>query len=185
MRLIPQVLPEDLYEHYLDGLIDRSDLTGRTYASLCLVRATRHVRTWADAAEHLGLPPTIGTNTSRACSARLTIPPQEFTTKLSLIAEALPRQDYQALEQTVTRRVHMSRWFDEWVGISRPATPGSDRLHATTWLWIHAAHGHPDTAPTWSQFDDLRAARARYRRFENSLTTSDERSLTQALYKRA
>ncbi len=182
---IPQVLPTDLYEKYLSGLIDRADLTGRTYASLCLARAAPEVRTWAEAAERLGLPATIGTNTARACSARLTVPTDEFTRRLALAAEELPRLDYQALEATITRRVHMSRWFAEWVRIWRPETRDSDRLHAITWLWIHAAHAHPDTAPTWDRFEDPRTAKTQYRGFESSLTGADERSLTSALHKRA
>lgn len=185
MHCIPQVLPAELYEQHLVGLIEARPLTVRTYASLCLARTFPDITTWARAAKAVRLPAAVGTATARACSARMRVDSPTFTQHLQDAAADLLQFDYRTIEDTVRHRTQMSRWFDEWVRIDRPHTRDTDRIYAVTWWWLHIAHAHPDTAPLWDQVPNTAAARARYRRFENSLTEADQRSLTSAFHKRA
>lgn len=184
-RTIPQVIPQDLFAEHLTGLIDSGEVTTRAFASLCIARTHADITTWAVAAEALDLPAAVGTRTARACSARMTAHREVWTARLTLVAAALPRQDYRVLEQKVRHRTHMSRWYEEWARRYRPGSHFEARPYALIWQWIHVAHGHIDAAPAWSGQQTVTTERARYRQFENSLDRYQQQGLAAALHKRA
>lgn len=182
---IPQVVPHDLYAAHLTGLIDSTELTVRTFASLCLARTDPAIRSWAAAAETLELPAALGVATARACSARMAFERDVWTARLARVARELPRRDFRTLEESVRHRTYMSRWYDEWVRRNRPGSRPESRTYALVWLWIHVAHAHVDTAPAWLDRRPTAKQRALYRQFEASLRDDQQQALTYALSKRA
>ena len=176
-RHIPQVLPTELYERHLAGLIASRPLTVRLYACLCLARTLTGVSTWNEAAKALRIPGEIGRSTARACSSKMLVDTPTFTRQLHKAAHDLTRVDYRTLEDTVRHRTDTTRWFDDWVRANRLQTPTSQRAHALTWCWLHVAHAHPDTAPPSGQALSTTARAARYRLFADALSLPDQAAL--------
>lgn len=184
-RAIPQVIPHDVYAQHLTDTIDRTESTVRMFASLCLARMDPDVRSWAAAAEALKMPPAIGTRTARACSARMLVVHDEWTSCIQDVMRTLPRVDYRAIEIKIRHRNVMSRWFDEWARRARPDSRPEARTHALIWQWEHIAHAHVDLAPAWRGRRPAAKDRALYRQFEASLSGDQQSELRYALFKRA
>lgn len=178
--LIPQLLPDHLYQQHLAGLFDCRPDTVRLYATLCLARPLTEVASWSAAAEALGLPARLGAATARAASAGRLDGPDRYLDALHHTAQRLPGRNYRDLEQAIARRQSQSRWFTGWAHRHRSGTRRGSRGHAVTWLWINAAHGHPDTSPAWPGEPTARD-RASYRRFADSLTDHQQQALRSAL----
>lgn len=191
-RGIPQVIPVDLYEQHLAGASSSSEATIRLFASLCLARMAPMITSWAKAGETLELPPRMGINCARACSATMLIDNAEWSRQLEAVWEGLRdeyspsgRWNYRNFEAKVAGRRRLTRWFHEWADAVRPTTREESRGYALTWQWIHVALGHLDTSPAWDGRRPDAAQRASYRRFEASLTAAQGAELRYALYKRA
>ncbi|MCR6649175.1 MAG: hypothetical protein NVV70_13945 [Cellulomonas sp.] len=184
-RAIPQVIPHEVYAKHLADAVECTEPTVRLFASLCLARMDPDVRSWATAAEALEMPPTMGTRTARACSARMLVDHDEWTSRLQGVMRDLPRVDYRAVEDKIGHRTSMFRWFDEWARRVRPGSQREAQTYALIWQWEHIAHGHVDLAPAWRELQPVAKDRALYRQFEASLSDDQRSELRYALYKRA
>ncbi len=174
---IPQVLPADLYETNLAGILDVTDRTGRLFASLCLARRHIAARTWGEAAVTLGLPGETGVKTARACSADLLIRPDTYVNLLDDLAGQLDLAvDYRAREDAVRHLAASATWYRAWAHTHHPGSHDTSRGYAVTWLWTDYAHGHLDTSPAWRRTPD-HLDRARYRRYAERLTASATHAL--------
>lgn len=185
LKVIPQVMPREAYANHLEGALGNREDTVRLFASLTLARRHPDVITWAGAARVLGMPPTIGTATARACSARMETTPEDWSQRAYAAIVEMTPINYRDLEAKITHRSSMYRWFDEWVSGYRPGTSYKTRDYGITWQWTHIAHGHLKTSPAWQHTPQTARSRADYRAFEASLSEEQQRSLTHALYKRA
>ena len=170
-RQIPQVLPAHLVRVHLAGLFDSRPATVGIFASLCLTRTHPHVRSWADAARELGLPPELGERTARACSASMTASPADVVAALGVASREL-EIDYRELEDRVRRLARTTRWFTRWARANRPGTRPISHVYAVQWLWLEMAQGHvassPRTGGAWC-----------YRKFARSLTIAQTQTLAQ------
>lgn len=176
-RAIPQVLPADLYETHLAGMLDVTDRTGRLFASLCLARRHAGARTWAEAATALGLLAETGVKTARACSADLLVRPDILVKALDDLARQLDLAvEYRAREAAVRRLAGSATWYRRWARNHRPGSHDSSRGYAVTWLWTEYAHGHLDTSPAWLRTPD-HLDRARFRRYTGRLTAAAKDTL--------
>ena len=79
----------------------------------------------------------------------------------------------------------MTRWFNQWAHRNRPDARYGDHDLALTWQWVHVAHAHLVLSPTWRGRKPTAKDRARYRKFESSLTDQQQFELAYALHKRA
>lgn len=179
-RHVPQVIPSDVHAEYLAGAVDAGDQTVRVYASICLARLDPAVTTWAQAAQALDMPATIGVAAARACSARMLVDRGEWTTRLDGAAAALPRTDFRALENKIRDLDVTDEWFEDWVQRCRPFTQTRARRYALMWLWVHVAHAHLDLAPAWGGQSPRSKDRALYRQFETSLSEHQQSELAHA-----
>ena len=191
-RGVPQVIPATLYEQHLAGASSSSEATVRLFASLCLARMAPMITSWAKAAEALGLPPRMGINCARACSATMFVDNTEWSGRLKAVWEGLRdewsptgRWNYRNFEAKVARRRQLTRWFHEWADAVRPNTRDSSRGYALTFQWIHVACAHLDTSPAWDGQRPTAVQRAYYRQFEDSLDERQRFELSHALHKRA
>ncbi len=185
LLVIPQVIPHEQYLEHLAGAFDSSEATVRLFASLSLARLHPEVKSWAAAAESLGIPGPMGVRCARACSATMLITADEWKARIWRAGEESPRRDYRATEAKIRHRLGMSRWFDEWARRNRPGTrPGSYDL-GLTWQWVHVAHAHLDLSPVWRGKNPTAKDRARYRQFVHSLEEKQQFELADALHKRA
>lgn len=176
---IPQVIPEELYEHFLADLCKARPENVRTFAALCLARTHFGVDTWSRAAQALGLDPETGCKTAQTCTTAMTAAPDRFVDALTDLAIRLPDHDYRVCEQWVRQRGQTDDWFTAWVQEKRPGTRISSKTHVLTWLWTVTAHGHISTSPGATQPLDAQA-RASYRRFAQSLAVDQLAALTRA-----
>jgi predicted RNA-binding Zn ribbon-like protein len=182
---VPQVIPHEQYVEHLAGAFDSSEATVRLFASLSLARLHPDVKSWATAAEALGMPGPMGARCARACSATVLVTADEWESRIWRAIEETPRENYRALEAKIRHRLHMTRWFEEWARHYRPGTHYSSWTHGLTWQWVHVAHAHLDLAPTWRGKKPTATERAHYRQFEVSLDDQQQRALAYALHKRA
>ena len=184
-NLIPQVMPHRVYVEHLDGASDSREDTIRLFAALSLARTHPDIKTWAAAAETLGMPAAMGTRTARTCSATMRVTADEWEARIYRALQDSPRRDYRQVEAKVRHRASLSRWFDEWVRVWRPGTRYDSQSLAVTWQWVHVAHGHLDLSPAWRGRTPTARDRARYRQFESSLDDEQRFKLDYALHKRA
>ena len=191
-RGIPQVIHAGLYTAHLAGASSSSAATVRLIASLCLARMHPDVTSWAKAAEALGMPAAMGVTCARACSATLLVDNTDWTRWLEAVWHGLRddrsptgRWNYRNYEAKIAHRRLLYRWFDEWVKECRPATRPESRGHALTWQWVHLAHGHLHTSPSWRGRRPNATERAHYRKFETSLDEQQQQALRSALHRRA
>lgn len=183
--LVPQVIPHEQYLEHLVGASDSSEATVRLFASLSLARLRPEVKSWAAAAEALGMPGPMGVRCARACSATMLVPADEWEARIWRAGEESPRRDYRATEAKIRHRLGMSRWFAEWARRYRPGTRHGTYNLGLTWQWVHVAHAHLDLSPGWRGRTPTAKDRARYRQFEASLDDRQRRGLTHALLQRA
>ncbi len=184
-RGIPQVIPHRQYLDYLDDASDSSEGTVRLFASLSLARLHPDVKSWAAAAEALGMPGPMGVRCARACSSTMLVTVGEWEARTLRALEDTRRRDYRATEAKIEHRLLMSRWFNEWARQFRPGTHYSSVQHGLTWQWVHVAHAHLDLSPAWRGKWPTAKERAHYRQFEESLDDHQQFELAYALHKRA
>ena len=180
-RHIPQVLPPETYTRHLARDLAVTPLIGRTYASICLARTLPDIHTWAEAAQALNLPWWLGIRTAKTCSARLRVDNPTYVNHLLHVQDDLDTDvDYRRLENHIASRVAELGWVTEQGG--NDAERGSvaiARRNATTWVWTHHAHAHPETAPGWGNQPRTGQAWAAYTRYEKALTRQQQRTLTE------
>nr|WP_257908675.1 hypothetical protein [Janibacter limosus] len=177
---IPQVIPEELYEHFLADLCKARPENVRTFAALCLARTHSGVDTWSRAAQALGLDPETGCKTAQTCTTAMTAAPDRFVDALTDLAIRLPDHDYRVCEQWVRQLGQTDDWFTAWVREHRRGTRPSSKAHVLTRLWTVTAHGHVSTSPGAPRPLDARG-RAYYRRFAQSLTADQQAALSRAM----
>jgi len=180
MGRLPQVLPTVLYRAHLAGLFDSDPDTVRLFASLCLARAHPHAATWAAAAAALRLPPELGERTARACSATLRVSIPDYLAHLTALAQVLPDLNYPGIEASIRHGRTSTAWFQHWAPC-RPHTHATSHAYALTWQWLHVAHGHILTSPSWPRPPTAKQ-RALYRQFATSLTDHQQQQLRSALW---
>ena len=185
LLVIPQVIPHEQYLEHLDGAFNSSEATIRLFASLSLARLHPDIKSWAAAAEALGMPGPMGVRCARACSATMLVTADEWEARIWRAIEDVHRDNYRAIEAKIRHRLGMSRWFDEWARSNRPGTPHDAYDLGLTWQWVHVAHAHLDLSPVWRGVRPTAKARARYRQFEASLNDKQRLQLALALHKRA
>lgn len=184
-RHIPQVLLQQIYHDHLADDLTITPIVARTYASLCLSRTLPGVDPWVRAAEELRLPGELGVAVASRCSARLTVDNSVFVEHLLDVQAALPVDiDYRSIEDHIYRLAQEPSWLHEWLGIGRGDIE-SERRNVLTWMWLHLAHAHPDTAPLTGHGVRGPAARRAYELFEKSFSTEDQKALTHAFDERA
>ena len=191
-RGIPQVIHADLYTAHLAGASSSSAATARLFASLCLARMHPDVTSWAKAAEILGMPAAMGVTCARTCSATLLVDHTDWARRLDAVWDGLRdersptgRWNYRNHEAKIAHRRLRYRWFAEWAKDCRPGTRPESRGHALTWQWVHLAHGHLHTSPSWGGRRPNAVERAHYRKFETSLDEQQQVGLASALNRRA
>ena len=185
LLVIPQVIPHEQYLEHLAGASDSSEATVRLFASLSLARLHPDVKSWAAAAEALGMPGPMGVRCARACSATMLVTADQWRARIWRAGQESPRRDYRATEAKICHRLVMSRWFDEWARRSRPGTRHGSYDLGLTWQWVHVAHAHLDLSPAWRGRKPTAKDRARYRQFEASLDANQQPELACALGRRA
>ena len=67
LLVIPQVIPHEQYLEHLAGASSSSEATVRLFASLSLARLHPDIKSWAAAAEALGMAGPMGVRCARAC----------------------------------------------------------------------------------------------------------------------
>ena len=185
LLVVPQVIPHEQYVEHVAGAFESSEATVRLFASLSLARLHPDVRSWASAAEALGMPGPMGVRCVRACSPTMLITADEWKVRIWRAGEESPRRDYRATEAKIRHRLHMTRWFEEWARDYRPGTHYSSWTYGLAWQWVHVANAHLDLSPTWHGKKPTARQRAHYRQFEDSLDDQQQRALAYALHKRA
>ena len=180
LLVIPQVIPHEQYLEHLAGASDSSEATVRLFASLSLARLHPEVKSWAAAAEALGIPGPMGVRCARACSATMLITADEWTARIWRAGEESPRRDYRATEAKIRHRRGMSRWFDVWARRYRPGTRDGCYDLGLTWQWVHVAHAHLNLSPAWRGRKPTAKDRARYRQFDISLSDAQGAALLRA-----
>jgi len=180
MCRLPQVLPTVLYRAHLAGLFDSDPDTVALFASLCLSRAHPPATTWAAAATALRLPPELGQRTARACSATLRVSIADYLAHLTALVQVLPDLNYPGIEASIRRGRTSTAWFQRWAPC-RPHTHATSHAYALTWQWLHVAHGHIATSPSWVAPPTAKQ-RALYRQFATSLTDHQQEQLRSALW---
>jgi len=180
MCRLPQVLPTVLYRAHLAGLFDSDPDTVALFASLCLARAHPQSATWSAAAAALRLPPELGQRTARACSATVQVSIADYLAHLTRLAQVLPDINYPAIEVSIRHGRNSTAWFQQWAPC-RPHTRNTSHAYALTWQWLHVAHGHILTSPSWPRPPTAKQ-RALYRQFATSLTAHQQQQLRSALW---
>lgn len=166
---LPQLLPADLYDAQLAGMLDVREDTGRLFASLCLARLGT-ARTWGSAAATLGLAPESGVKVARACSADLLVPIPCFLAALSVIDDELADGDsFREREYRVRHLATTTRWYGNWARENARRAHGSSRRYAVNWLWDTFAGGHQSVGPGWDHPPPTSADRALQRRWAERL----------------
>lgn len=177
MRWIPQLIPSHLYAGRLASLLDVADVTGRTFASICVARLGRPGMTWAEAGTSLGLEEESGPKTARACTADILCGVPAFVEAINTVARDIDQAtDYRQREIAVRRLASRSRGYHSW---SRTHTPGShatSKTYAITWLWTTFAGGALSTGPGWS-VPPRAPQRAYHRRYAARLDTRAQTAL--------
>lgn len=134
---IPQLLWRQVWEQYLRSDLRSGEVPARAYASLCLARVS--ARTWAEAAQLLGLPPDLGRRIHRTGSAGLLVSTQEWATHLDAATGARPphatnrrRAERAVLDQVMTDGFDHTRAEAAWRHLdAHPAAlPGLLTSHA-------------------------------------------------------
>jgi len=178
MTTIPQVIPADVYDSHVAGMLDVTARTGRLFVSLCLARQHLDSPTWSEAAGVLGLPRELGAKTARACSADLLAPARDFIAALIRVANDLdPKVDYRGREDAVRSLARRRGWYRRWARRHLPGSHATSQQYAVTWLWTEYAHGHIDTSPGWQHPPD-RHDRAHYRAYAGRLDEAATDALT-------
>jgi len=180
MCRLPQVVPTVLYRAHLRGLFDSDPDTVRLFASLCLARAHPQSATWAAAAAALRLPAELGQRTARACSATVQVSIADYLARLARLAQVLPDLNYPGIEVSIRHGRTSTEWFQQWAPC-RPHTHATSHAYALTWQWLHVAHGHILTSPSWLRPPTAKQ-RALYRQFDSSLTAHQQQQLRSALW---
>jgi hypothetical protein len=78
LLVIPQVIPHEQYLQHLAGASRSGESTVLLFASLSLARLHPDIRSWAAAAEALGMPGPMGVRCARACSATMLVTVDEW-----------------------------------------------------------------------------------------------------------
>jgi len=180
MCRLPQVLPTAFYRAHLRGLFDSDPDTVAMFGSLCLARAHPHATTWGAAATALRLPADLGQRTARACSATLRVSILDYLAHLTALAQVLPDLNYPGIEASIRHGRTSTAWFQDWAPC-RPHTHATSHPYALTWQWLHVAHGHISTSPSWGAPPTAKQ-RALYRQFATSLTDHQQQQLRSALW---
>ncbi len=175
---IPQLIDRETYRTVFAGMLGGYEHTGRLYVSLCLVRAATSARNWSQAAELLGLDPTVGPKTARAASARRSMEVLEFARLIRAVLARLPAErNFRAREDRVRQLAHSpNSWFDQWCRSISPARRVQALPYAITWMWCEVAQGFLSASPAWTTLPDSRT-RAAYRAFKSRLPAIGEAAL--------
>lgn len=175
---IPQLIDEELFHKFFDGMLGGYQCTGRMYVSLCVARSITAVTRWSAAAAQLGLDPVIGWRAARAASGRMRATPEAFAKAVLRTVAALPRdRDFRRRESRV---VELARepavWFERWRTAVTPARKRATLPYAITWMWCGPAQGSLDTSPAW-QISVSGRTKAGYREFRDRLTPACQAGL--------
>lgn len=175
---IPQMIDVGIYRRLFTGMLGGYERTGRLYVSLCMVRAIVSVSNWADAAVRIGLPPGVGSRTSRAARARMRATPGDLQRSIDLALNNIPTsRDFRALEARV--RVLAGgpeHWYPTWRLSTTPARRSDMLGYAVTWMWCEVAQGCLDTSPAWA-VPPCHRIKADYRAFRDRLPAAAQDSL--------
>jgi hypothetical protein len=180
--VVPQVIPHEEYLEHLAGASASSEATVRLYASLSLARLNPDIKSWAAAAEALGMTGPMGVRCARACSATMLVTAGEWKARVWRAIEETPPENYRALEAKIRHRLGRSRWFNEWARRYRPGTRHGAYDLGLTWQWVHVAHAHLDLSPVWRGRTPTPKDRTRYRQFEDSLNDQQQRGLAHSMF---
>lgn len=175
---IPQLIDREIYRNVFAGMLGGYEHTGRLYVSLCLVRAATSARNWSQAAELLGLDPTVGPKTARAASARRNMEVLEFARRIrAVLARLSAERDFRAREDRVRQLASSpDGWFERWRRSITPARRVQALPYAITWMWCEVAQGFLSASPAWTTPPDSRTRDA-YRAFQSRLPATGETAL--------
>lgn len=175
---VPQMIDVSIYRQLFTGMLGGYEHTGRLYVSLCMVRAIVSVENWAEAAVKIGLPPDVGSRTSRAARARMRATPENLQRSIDLALDTIPAsRDFRALEAWVRVLArYPEHWYPTWRLSTTPARQPDLVLYAVTWMWCEVAFGCLDTSPAWAVPPGHRI-KAGYRAFRDRLPTAAQDSL--------
>lgn len=149
-RAVPQMVPPEAYTSHLSQVLLCSKRIGRTYASMCLIRASGGVTTWARAAEVLGIPPGMGLRITRSALARSSEDSAVIQDRILQLGRGLDHAaDYRRLEVLISDLTDDGDWFETWRHAHRPICRRSSFPYAVTWLWCQVAGGMLETSPAW------------------------------------
>lgn len=175
---IPQMIDAGVYRQLFTGTLGGYERTGRLYVSLCMVRAIVSVENWAGAAVRIGLPPDVGSRTSRAARARMRATPEDFQRQINLALNRLPAgRDFRALEARVrVLAADPEHWYHTWRLSTTPPRRPDLLAYAVTWMWCEVAQGCLDNSPAWAVPPGHRI-KAGYRAFRDRLPAAAQDSL--------
>ncbi len=175
---IPQLIDAGIYRQLFAGMLGGYEHTGRLYVSLCMVRAIVLVQNWADAAVRIGLPPGLGSRTSRAARARMRATPEDLQGAIDLALSTIPaNRDFRALEAQVRGLARDSTsWYSDWRLSTTPPRRPDLVPYAVTWMWCEVALGCLDSSPAWAgpPSPDVKVG---YRAFRDRLPVAAQDSL--------
>ncbi|WP_133147269.1 TniQ family protein [Mycolicibacterium novocastrense] len=175
---IPQMIDIGIYRQMFTGMLGGYERTGRLYVSLCMVRAVVSVENWADAAVRIGLPPDVGSRTSRAARARMRATPEDLQRAIDLVLNTIPAsRDFRALEaQVLALARDPANWYPAWRLSTTPARRPDLLVYAVTWMWCEVAQGCLDNSPAWA-VPPCHRIKAGYRAFRDRLPSAAQDSL--------
>lgn len=175
---IPQMIDVGIYRRLFNGMLGGYEHTGRLYVSLCMVRAIVLVKNWADAAVRIGLPPDLGSRTSRAARARMRATPEDLQRSIDLALNDIPAsRDFRTLEAQVRLLArNPADWYPAWRLSTTPARSPDLWVYAVTWMWCEVAQGCLDNSPAWA-VPPCHRIKAGYRAFRDRLPAAAQDSL--------
>jgi hypothetical protein len=175
---IPQMIDTGIYRQLFAGMLGGYEHTGRLYVSLCMVRAIVSVKSWADAAVRIGLPPDVGSRTSRAARARMRTTPEDLQRQVNVALNNIPTsRDFRALEvQVLALAGDPEHWYPAWRLSTTPARRSDLLVYAVTWMWCEVAQGCLDNSPAWA-VPPCHRIKAGYRAFRDRLPAAARDSL--------
>lgn len=175
---IPQMIDVGIYRQLFTGMLGGYEHTGRLYVSLCMVRAIVSVENWADAAVRIGLPPDVGSRTSRAARARMRATPEDLQRSIDLALNTIPvSRDFRAVEARVRVLAgDPEHWYPAWRLSTTPARRSDLLVYAVTWMWCEVAQGCLDNSPAWA-VPPCHRIKVGYRAFRDRLPVGAQDSL--------
>jgi hypothetical protein len=175
---VPHLLDEQLLDEIFADMLGGYDRTRQLYASLCIARALTAAPSWSEAAQSLGLPPHVGSDTARAASKLMRVSPEEFARAVRRGLQVLPlNRDFREREARVRSLAERPQnWFPRWRSLSVPSRRLSTLSYAVTWMWNEVAQSTVDSSPAWSTPPSHRVKSA-YRAFKANLPPPLQESL--------